>query len=147
MNYPKFVRSLVRFVTGSKFNVRFLSPWVMTNALILGLGSVVWGVDAALRPTIVQASTARLDVVLDRLPHETFNALIRRSELVARAAAQRSFDRDILTNEVAIVILARQKESQAPILLLKVSRSQWQSRPDIKQWATYYRTSERLLSQ
>lgn len=125
--------------------VRSITKSLITSALLLGLGSALWSMDAGVKPTVAQASTARLDVVLDRLPHESFAALMRRSELVARAAAQRSFDQDILTNEVSIVILARQRESQAPILLLKVNRSQWQSRPDPKQWATYYRTAERLL--
>ncbi|NJR50808.1 MAG: hypothetical protein HC780_15815 [Leptolyngbyaceae cyanobacterium CSU_1_3] len=86
-----------------------------------------------------------MDVGLDRLPNESYPTLMRRAEQVARAAAQRSFDRDILTSQVSVVVIGRNQGAEAPILTLDVSRTQWRSRPDARRWATYYRTAAPLL--
>ena len=82
---------------------------------------------------------------LDRLPNEQYDALIRRAEIIARAAAQRSFDRDILTSEVSVIVIGRNQGTETPILTLDVSRVQWSGRPDTRRWATYYRTASALL--
>ncbi len=130
-------QSLVRFLT---MNAQ-VSRGFVSGALILGLSSTLWSLDAMRSPSISYAYTMSVDVTLDRLPFETLDALIKRAELVARAAAQRSFDRDILASDVSIIITGRQGEIAAPILTLAVSRSQWQTTPDARRWATYYRTS------
>lgn len=130
-------QSFVRFLT---MNASFSRSFVF-GALLMGLGGVLWSVDAMRSPTVAQAYTMRVDVTLDRLPFETLDAMVKRAELVARAAAQRSFDRDILANDVSIIVTGRQGEIVAPILTLSVSRSQWQITPDARRWATYYRTS------
>ncbi len=96
-------------------------------------------------PQVVQAYTTRVDVSLDRLPNEQYDALIRRAEIVARAAAQRSFDRDILTSEVSVIVIGRNQGTETPILTLDVSRVQWSGRPDTRRWATYYKTAAVLL--
>lgn len=116
------------------------------------IGLAVWlgmagGVclEGAIAPQVVQAYTTRVDVALDRLPNELYDALIRRAEIIARAAAQRSFDRDILTSEVSVIVIGRNQGTETPILTLDVSRVQWSSRPDTRRWATYYKTSAVLL--
>lgn len=93
----------------------------------------------------VQAYTSRVDVVLDVLPEETYETLLRRAEAVARAATQRSFDRDILVTDVSVVITAQNRSSIVPILTLTATRSQWQGRPDPRNWATYYTSARGLL--
>lgn len=124
---------------------RFAISTTIGLAVWLGAASGICFVEGAIVPQIVQAYTARVDVSLDRLPNEPYDALIRRAELVTRAAAQRSFDRDILASEVSVIIIGRNQGTETPILTLDVSRVQWSGRPDTRRWATYYRTAPALL--
>ncbi len=126
---------------------RFVKPRLTAIgfAAVLGIAGGIWFSEGAIAPQVVQAYTTRVDVALDRLPNESYDALIRRADIVARAAAQRSFDRDILTSEVSVIIIGRNQGSETPILTLDVSRVQWSSRPDTRRWATYYKTSAALL--
>ncbi len=126
---------------------RFVKPRLtaIRFAVLLGIAGGVWLSEGAIAPQVVQAYTTRVDVALDRLPSESYEALIRRAEIVARAAAQRGFDRDILTSEVSVIVIGRNQGSETPILTLDVSRVQWSSRPDTRRWATYYKTSAALL--
>jgi hypothetical protein len=65
--------------------------------------------------------------------------------LVLRAALQRGFDRDIVMSSMVILIIGQHQGLEAPVMSVEVSRSQWQSRPDARVWATYYRMSQTLL--
>jgi hypothetical protein len=112
---------------------------------LLMLTGGVWVSQTALHPPVAQAYKSRVDVTLDRLKDETYQSMIRRAEIVARAAAQRSFDRDILMSEVSIMVIGEYQGAEAPLLLLEVSRQNWRQRPDTRRWATYYRTAKRLL--
>ena len=126
---------------------RFVKPRLTAIgfAAVLGIAGGIWVSEGAIAPQVVQAYTTRVDVALDLLPNESYDALIRRADIVARAAAQRSFDRDILTSEVSVIVIGRNQGSETPILTLDVSRVQWSSRPDTRRWATYYKTSAALL--
>jgi hypothetical protein len=112
---------------------------------LLLLTGGVWVSQTALHPPVAQAYKSRVDVRLDRLRDETYQSLIRRAEIIARAAAQRSFDRDILMSEVSIMVIAEYQGAEAPLLMLEVSRQNWRQRPDTRRWATYYRTARTLL--
>jgi hypothetical protein len=104
--------------------IRFLSLCAASVGLVLGLSQ-----------SVVQAYNARTDVVLDRLTNETFDALKQRAEVIARAAAQRSFDRDVLISDVSVNIIARNNGSEMPLM----------NRPDVRRWATYYKSAQALL--
>jgi hypothetical protein len=112
--------------------------------LLLVTGSA-WVGQLAIQPPIAQAYKNRTDVRLARLKDETYQSIIRRAEIVARAAAQRSFDRDILISEVSIMVIGEYQGAEAPLLMLEVSRQNWRQRPDTRRWATYYRTAKQLL--
>lgn len=99
----------------------------------------------ALMPQSVHAYTARLNISVSRQQNESYRSFVRRAEAVARAAAQRSFDRDILVTDVAVTIVGQNNGSIAPILDLKVSRQNWRSRPDTPRWATYFPDTQTLL--
>lgn len=101
--------------------------------------------EQALAPPVAQAYTARSDVTLDVLAGESFETLMRRAEVVARAAAQRSFDRDILITDVSIMVLAQHQSAIVPLLSLTATRPQWRSRPDPRSWSTYYSSAKVLL--
>ena len=125
------------------FAHRFIAPLSLVG--ILGCTGVTWLVSSALAPQIAQAYTARVDLRMVGQPNETYEGLIRRAEAVARAAAQRTFDRDILVTDVAVMIMGQNQGAIAPILALKVNRGAWRSRPDVSRWATYFPSTKALL--
>ena len=113
--------------------------------ILLGGTSISWLSTAAIAPQVAIAYTARVDISLKSQTGETYQSFLRRAEAVARAGAQRSFDGDILVTDVAITIIAEHNGAIAPVLLLAVSRQNWQSRPDPQYWATYFPGTELLL--
>ncbi|NDJ18229.1 hypothetical protein [Myxacorys almedinensis] len=121
------------------------SKFALGFTLALGLSGLLWGIDAAVAPTPTQAYVLRVDLALDRLPNESFDSLARRAELAARAAVQRSFDKDILASNASVIVTGRVGGSEAPILSIAVSRDQWRAQPDPRRWATYYRMARLLL--
>lgn len=118
----------------------------ITNAvLLLSMAAPMWLVSEAITPQIVQAYTNRVDLEITRLPGDNYKSLLHRAEAVARAAAQRSFDKDILVTDVLIVVSAQNFGAIAPVLELNVSRTQWRNRPDPQRWAKYFKMARTLL--
>ncbi|MBD2180420.1 DUF2135 domain-containing protein [Planktothrix sp. FACHB-1375] len=117
----------------------------LSLAALLGLTGTFLALEGAIAPPIAQAYTSRVNITLDRQPNESYATLVRRAEAVARAAAQRSFDNDILVTEAAIIITGQHIGLSAPILTLQVSRDNWKNHPDTMRWATYYPKSKQLL--
>ncbi|MEL6354545.1 MAG: hypothetical protein AAFR58_22755 [Cyanobacteria bacterium J06627_28] len=113
-------------------------------ALIGGTG--VWLTEALIAPQASQAYTSRLDLFLARETGETYDTLLRRAEMAARAGAQRSFDQDLLTTNVSVNVVVESSGVTVPILNLRVDREEWRTRPETYYWATYYRTAETLLN-
>ena len=113
--------------------------------VLLSSAVPVWLVLAATSPQMVLAYTARVDLSIDRLPEETYETVLQRAEGVARAAAQRSFDQDILVTDVSIFVSVQNEGAIAPVLALDVSRPQWRKRPDPQSWAKYFKTARSLL--
>jgi hypothetical protein len=112
---------------------------------VLSFGGISWLTLAAIAPQSAQAYTANVSVSLNRQPNENFQSFMRRAESVARAAAQRSFDRDILVTDVAVTVLGQNDGAIVPLLSLKVSRQAWKSRPDPQRWASYFPNTQLLL--
>lgn len=116
------------------------------NATIALLGGLVGLVGADLMaPAPVHAYEAQLSVTLDSGPNETFQTLMKRAEIVGRAAVQRAFDTDILATDASVFINGRSGGLEAPLLSIQISRFQWQSFPDARRWATYYPYTQELL--
>ncbi|MFN6571419.1 hypothetical protein A6770_08585 [Nostoc minutum NIES-26] len=105
----------------------------------------IWLVAETIAPQIVRAYTARVDLTIDRLPDENYETILRRAEATARAAAQRSFDQDILVTDASVIVSVQNYGAIAPVLALEVSRQQWRTRPDAQRWATYFKTARSLL--
>ena len=113
-------------------------------ALIGGTG--VWLTEALIAPQTSWAYTSRLDLFLAREMDETYDTLLRRAEMAARAGAQRSFDQDLLITDVSVTVVVEGDGVTVPILALRVNREDWRARPETYYWATYYRTAEMLLN-
>lgn len=120
---------------------------IRTFPLIVLLFSVfpVWLVTEMVAPQIVRAYTARVDLTIDRMPDEGYESILQRAETTARAAAQRSFDQDILVTDISVIVSVQSYGAIAPILALDVSRQKWRTRPDTQRWATYFRIARSLL--
>ncbi|OUL37524.1 hypothetical protein BV372_00745 [Nostoc sp. T09] len=118
---------------------------IVPIAVLLFSAVPVWFVCEAIAPQIVRAYTARVDLAIDRLPEENYETILRRAEAAARAAAQRSFDQDILVTDVSVIVSVQSQGAIAPVLALDVSRPQWRTRPDPQRWATYFKTARSLL--
>ena len=145
MQLPNLVRaSLVQTSIQTRF--KRLQPQVAPVGLAVVLGLVGSGLMMqTIAPSAVHAYTGTVNVTIDVQPSEAYDTLVRRAEAIARAAAQRSFDRDILVTDVAIVVIAQSATSTVPVLSLTTTRSQWRGQPDARRWATYYSTAKALL--
>lgn len=121
-----------------------LTPLGLT--VLIGATGSLWLTEALIMPKMAFAYTARLDLFLRRDAGETYESLIRRAELAARAGAQRSFDQDLLITEVSINVVVESGSVSVPVLTLRVDRNQWRSRPEPNYWATYYRMARTLLN-
>ncbi|MEO0685981.1 MAG: hypothetical protein AAFY76_13310 [Cyanobacteria bacterium J06649_11] len=118
---------------------------IKTGVLLLSTAIPMWLLSEALTPQVVQAYTSRVGLEITRLPGDNYQSLLRRAEAVARAAAQRSFDKDILVTDVSVVVSAQNVGAIAPVLELNVSRTQWRNRPDTQRWAKYFKMARTLL--
>ncbi|MDJ0675724.1 MAG: hypothetical protein QNJ36_10150 [Calothrix sp. MO_167.B42] len=105
----------------------------------------IWLTIEAIAPQVVQAYTTRVDLSLERLPSESYQSLLTRAEAMARAGAQRSFDKDLLVTDVSIIVSVQNQGTVVPVMLLEVTRPQWRSQPDTQRWATYFKVARTLL--
>ncbi|MBE9138604.1 hypothetical protein IQ254_15630 [Nodosilinea sp. LEGE 07088] len=96
-------------------------------------------------PPVAQAYTSRVNLFVVREQNESFETLVQRSEIIARAAIQRSFDADLLMTDVVVTVIGDNRGISVPILAVPVSRSEWQLRPDVTQWAQYFEASRNLV--
>ncbi|MBD2628233.1 hypothetical protein [Trichormus variabilis] len=118
---------------------------IIQGGMWLLLSVPLWFAMSAIAPENVQAYTARVDLGIESLPDENYETVLGRAEMVARAAAQRSFDQDILVTDVSIIVTVQSHGLIAPVLALDVSRVQWKQRPDPQRWVTYFKTARSLL--
>ncbi len=124
-----------------------ISRWVAPASLmtIFGWGSVAWLGLGTIAPEVAKAYTDRQEIVLSRQESESYDNLLRRAEAIARAAAQRSFDSEILITVVSITIIGENAGAIAPIFRLDVSRESWRQQPEVQAGATYFPNSRALL--
>ncbi len=112
-------------------------------ALVVGLGGGLAPLLVA--PPVAQAYTSRVNLFVVRELGESFETLVMRSEIIARAAVQRSFDADVLMTDVIVTVIGDNQGIAVPILTVPVSRSDWRLRPDVTVWARYFEASRNLV--
>lgn len=91
------------------------------------------------------AERREVDIRLQVNQDEGFTVMTRKAEILARSAAQRTFDREVLVSDVSVKVTAQNQDQAAIILQLSVSRREWSSRPDPKVWATYFPMTKTLM--
>lgn len=96
-------------------------------------------------PSIAERREVDIRLLANR--DEGFTVMMRKAEILARSAAQRTFDREVLVSNVSVKVTAQNSDldKAAIILQLRVSRRDWASRPDPKLWATYFPMAKRLI--
>lgn len=115
-------------------------------ALMMGLAPAIATTLVLTTPQAAEAYTARNSLFLSRNPSENYDTFLRRSEAIARAAVQRSFDADLLITEVIVTVVGENQGISIPIMDVQVTRNAWRDRPDVQYWATYYESASALLS-
>lgn len=115
----------------------------LSLAALVGFGGVA--LPALVAPPIAQAYTSRVNLYVVREQGESFTTLVQRSEIIARAAVQRSFDSDVLMTDVIVTVIGDNQGISVPILTVPVSRSEWRLVPDVTQWAQYFEASRYLV--
>ena len=113
-----------------------------TNQLLCSISTIAISLAIA---TAAVAERREVDIRIPINKDEGFTIMTRKAETLARSAAQRTFDRDVLVSGVSVKVTAENKETASLILQLIVSRSDWASRPDPKVWATYFPMAKALI--
>jgi hypothetical protein len=110
---------------------------------------LIFGVIASLSSMAIASSVLaerrEVDIRLQVNQAEGFTVMTRKAEALARSAAQRTFDSEVLVSDVSVKVTAQNQEQAAIILQLIVSRRNWVSRPDPKVWATYFPMTKTLM--
>lgn len=90
-------------------------------------------------------SSKQVNFILKAQPEQTFSQLIQQAELQATNLVEQAFTANPSITEVAVSILGDRNGQQAPLLIARVSRNDWQQQPAIRQWTKYFATSAVLL--
>ncbi len=118
--------------------------WVATLLTSLGLASSLWFAQTAHIPQIAQAQTVN-NITIERQPNETYESLVKRAEAAARAAVTNNLAPSRgATDDVSITVVAHDRGAIAPVLNLKVSRSD-QFSPNAGGEITYFQQARSLL--
>ncbi len=131
-------------------NNSHVSPIISFPRYLRGLTNCLIVSAIATLSTLAIASSAlaerrEVDIRLPVNQDEGFTVMTRRAEILARSAAQRAFDREVLVSDVSVKVTAQSQDQAAIILQLIVSRDEWASRPDPKVWATYFPMAKTLM--
>lgn len=140
----KFVRNSVTSL--ASLSIATLSISLSGNFwMVLGAASGGLLLHETIAPHSVRASTERTTVTITRQFNENYQSMLRRAEAAARAAVQRSFDREVLTTNVVVTVVGQNGGAITPMLSIEVSRQNWRTSPSPQQWATYFNEAQALL--
>jgi hypothetical protein len=104
----------------------------LITAFVLGLGSM----------SPAQAATRRFSQQVNG--GTSFEQMIQQAEAITQETANQAFS-DPNTTDIVVNIAGEQQGQVAPILLLNVTRANWQRQQSISVWATYPGGAKRLL--
>ena len=91
------------------------------------------------------AGTRQIDFTLRAESNQTFTALMQQAEVLAKSLIERGFAESPSITELSVNILGERNGQEVPLLFSRVSRSNWQKQPSIRQWTRYLGTSAELL--
>ncbi len=82
---------------------------------------------------------------LSSYEHQTFESLMQQAESLAKTSIEQGFAESPNLTEMSVIIVGERNGQEVPLLISKVSRSDWQKDPNIHQWTHYFNSSEVLL--
>ncbi|WP_009632523.1 hypothetical protein [Synechocystis sp. PCC 7509] len=122
------------------------SKLLSTAAIFIFSLSAIFPVKAQRLAQVNPANSPRqIDVTLKTQENQTFNQLIQQAELEAMSLIEQEFATNSSITEIAVTILGDRQGQQVPLLFSRVSRTDWQQQPIIRQWTKYFATSAVLL--
>ncbi len=93
----------------------------------------------------INAQTKEINLTINTEGNEKFSNLINRGEKIANSQINQTFAKFPNMKEISLQILGEKEGKIAPIILVKVSKLQWQKQPQIGNYVKYIPESEILL--
>jgi hypothetical protein len=93
-----------------------------------------------------QPNVVQLQVSVPRIPGESFEMMVLRSQAMAKTFIQRSFNKNKSVTNVNLTVIGENQGFIAPIVSVKVNRQGWQRNPNPLMWATYFTNAQTLLN-
>ena len=91
------------------------------------------------------AEPKQISILLSSQGNQDFETLMQQAESVAGNFIQQVFAESPEITEVSITIVGEHNGQQLPLLSSNVSRSNWQTKPNVQVWSRYFGTAESLL--
>jgi hypothetical protein len=91
------------------------------------------------------AEPKQISILLSSQGSQDFETLIEQAESVAGNLIQQVFAESPDITEVSVTIVGEHNGQQVPLLSSNVSRSNWQTTPNVQAWSRYFGTAESLL--
>lgn len=142
--WERSVKTVSTFSDDSSRKPKVAAAWGLS--LVLGLSGAIAFTLSATTPAVAQIDNSRLSLFLNRNEDESFSTFLRRAEAIARTGVQQTFDNDLLISEAVVTVVGENQGISVPIMVIEVTRAQWQERPDPQYWAVYYGSAPLLLN-
>ncbi len=91
------------------------------------------------------AHAQELNYVIDSSSDRSYAAVIERAEAMASNSITQAFAENPSITEIAVKVTGDRNGSLSPLLFIKVSRVDWQNRPNVQVWAQYLGDASVLL--
>jgi hypothetical protein len=89
--------------------------------------------------------TKRIIFTLNTHSIQNFAGLMQKAELMATNLIRQGFAESPSIKEMSVSVLGERNGQEVPLLVAKVSRSDWQRQPILQQWTKYFSSSAALL--
>lgn len=115
--------------------------WIMRGIWVAWL-SALFGLATG---EIARAEIQEIDYVIDSSDNSSFVAVVQQAEGIAEDSIGRTFTEDPNVTEVSVKVAADRNGNLSPLLVVRVSRSEWQTQPHVQAWAHYLGNASVLL--
>lgn len=92
-----------------------------------------------------KAEPRQISILLSSQGNQDFETLMQQAEFVAGNFIQQVFVESSNVTEVSLTIVGEHNGQQVPLLSSNVSRSNWQTKPNVQAWSRYFSTAQSLL--
>jgi hypothetical protein len=111
--------------------------------LFISFGVLVCPVNA--QTEAIEDGVRAIQLTISTQPQQTFEDLVQQARTLAQSLVEQGFAESADATEVAVQILGERDGQEVPLLMARVSRSNWQTQPDIDVWARYFAIPARVL--